>query len=276
MTGCLDEGTLQAYFDGELDPRMDATVTAHLAGCPRCFHAADVLTNENQLLLDAFNLELAEPVPYKRLRHRVELAIAESETMSPSRASAPAGLFRNVSFTSGHGSLLYAGMALLIVLSTILGIAFLRRAMSPIAGVETPPPTAVATPEPAHEKVNLDPGAKQTSTGTGTIGPKAIVSRRLTPRNQIASRVSPDESKFVRQIAALAARIESEPLMRPALRVEYEHNVALLDGVIEVTRRAARNNPEDTQVTQFMFAAYQGKLDLLKQMVDAQRVKFQN
>src|SRR5688572_25244242 len=109
MTECFDESTLQAYFDGELDPRMEATVTAHLAGCPRCLHSADVVTNENQLVLDALNLELTEPVPYERLRQKLEVAIAESETMSPTRASDLWGLLRNVSFTSGHGSLVWTG-----------------------------------------------------------------------------------------------------------------------------------------------------------------------
>jgi len=52
--------------------------------------------------------------------------------------------------------------------------------------------------------------------------------------------------------------------------------VALLDKVIELTRTAARNNPSDSQAAQFMFAAYQGKIDFLKQVADASRFKTQD
>jgi hypothetical protein len=64
--------------------------------------------------------------------------------------------------------------------------------------------------------------------------------------------------------------------MRPSLQVEYEHNVALLDQAIEMTRDAARKNPKDPQAAQFMLAAYQSKVDLLHQVADARRFNSQD
>jgi protein involved in temperature-dependent protein secretion len=63
--------------------------------------------------------------------------------------------------------------------------------------------------------------------------------------------------------------------MRPSLQVEYEHNVAVLDSAIEMTRDAVRKNPNDTQASRFMFAAYQSKVDLLNQVADARRFNSQ-
>ena len=75
----------------------------------------------------------------------------------------------------------------------------------------------------------------------------------------------------MRTIATLNATLKSDRPMRPSLRVEYEHNLALLDQAIQMTRDAARKNPKDPQAAQFMFAAYQSKVDLLNQVADARR-----
>jgi hypothetical protein len=44
MTRCLDEATLQSYFDGELSGTMMESATLHLASCSTCAAAARVLT----------------------------------------------------------------------------------------------------------------------------------------------------------------------------------------------------------------------------------------
>jgi hypothetical protein len=57
--------------------------------------------------------------------------------------------------------------------------------------------------------------------------------------------------------------------MRPGLQAEYERNLALVDRAIAETRSAAKSNPNDPDAAEFMFAAYQSKLDLLNQVADA-------
>ena len=41
MRNCIDEGTLQAWFDGELDANTAANVGAHLHACVECAKAAE-------------------------------------------------------------------------------------------------------------------------------------------------------------------------------------------------------------------------------------------
>jgi hypothetical protein len=57
--------------------------------------------------------------------------------------------------------------------------------------------------------------------------------------------------------------------MRPALQVEYERNLAVVDRAIAATRSAAKSNPNDPDAADFMFAAYQSKVDFLNTVADA-------
>jgi hypothetical protein len=57
--------------------------------------------------------------------------------------------------------------------------------------------------------------------------------------------------------------------MRPALQVDYEYNMAVIDNAIKNTRDAAKKNPKDPLANQFMLAAYQSKVDFMNQIADA-------
>src|SRR5262249_8849317 len=81
----------------------------------------------------------------------------------------------------------------------------------------------------------------------------------------------PGEKSYLAQIARLdsAIKAESPNPMKPTLEAEYQRNLALVDRAIAATRSAAKNNPNDPDTAQFMFAAYQSKVDLLNQVADA-------
>ena len=80
----------------------------------------------------------------------------------------------------------------------------------------------------------------------------------------------PGERSYLKTIAALDSTIKSgKKAMRPALQVEYERNLALVDRAIAATRSAAKRNPNDPDAADFMFAAYQSKVDLLNTIADA-------
>ena len=57
--------------------------------------------------------------------------------------------------------------------------------------------------------------------------------------------------------------------MRPALQAEYEKNLALVDRALAATRNAAKKNPNDPDAVEFMFTAYQSKVNLLNTVADA-------
>ena len=80
----------------------------------------------------------------------------------------------------------------------------------------------------------------------------------------------PGERSYLQTIARLDSTIKSgQKSMRPALQVEYERNLAVVDRAIAATRSAAKSNPNDPDAADFMFAAYQSKVDLLNTIADA-------
>jgi hypothetical protein len=77
METCLDEGTLQAYLDGELSPETSNVLATHLAACDACAEAARAAEQELALFSTAFAPALSAAVPTEKLRARLDEAIAE-------------------------------------------------------------------------------------------------------------------------------------------------------------------------------------------------------
>lgn len=92
MNTCLDEGTLQAYLDGELSPETLNGVAAHLAACAPCTEAARAAEGELALFSNAYAPALAMSVPTETLRARLDEAIAEMNTPPRQLETTPAPL----------------------------------------------------------------------------------------------------------------------------------------------------------------------------------------
>ena len=88
-----------------------------------------------------------------------------------------------------------------------------------------------------------------------------------------AGSLLPGEKSYLDAIAKLNALMEknSEVLLQPRLRAEYERNLAVVDQAIAATRSAAHSYPDDPQMAQFVLAAYRGKLGLLTSIVEQSR-----
>jgi hypothetical protein len=95
------------------------------------------------------------------------------------------------------------------------------------------------------------------------------VAKESTVANEV--RLFPGELSYLKTIATLddSIRENADSPMRPALQAEFERNLALIDRALAAARTAAKNNPNDPGATEFMFAAYQSKVDLLNTVADA-------
>jgi hypothetical protein len=60
--------------------------------------------------------------------------------------------------------------------------------------------------------------------------------------------------------------------LKPALRVTYERNIAILDSAIAQTRQVASQNPKDKDAVGFLMSAYQSKVELLTKVADQAQV----
>lgn len=285
MTRCLDEAKLQCYFDGELSLEMMESVTSHLASCVTCAAAARELEEESALLATALAAEFEARVPTERLRQRIDEAVLGERlaiAQSSEKASGLAGFFSGLLSFGTQRTLGYASLAVVLAFAAIIGVVKMR---------STPVETSSMAPQtPQKEQIAQAPQsiaqAPQSETVTpiaadvtepvrsteskGNYRPAKFTATSAPKPAPAPVKLLPGERSYLQTIARLDSTIKSNKKgMRPGLQVEYERNLAVVDRAIAATRSAAKSNPNDPDAADFMFAAYQSKVDLLNTIADA-------
>ena len=296
MTRCLDEATLQSYFDGELSGSMMESATLHLASCSTCAAAAREIEEEITVMMSALAPEFEASVPTERLRERIDSAVL-GDRISAASSSERAGFGTFISGLLSFGtqrSLGYASLVMVLAFAAIFGLVKLRTTETPateqpVAQVQpaTPPlpqPPVVPTVQDNGPVQGIKAGNK-TDAVYHPVTPKkntpvnsqknTVVAKSVTPKSSeiLAAhpvKLLPGERSYLQTIARLDTTIKAnQKAMRPSLQVEYERNLAVVDRAIAATRSAAKKNPNDPDAADFMFAAYQSKVDLLNTIADA-------
>jgi hypothetical protein len=289
MTRCLDEATLQCYFDGELSPKLMESATSHLASCATCSAAARELAEEAAFLESALAAEFEVAVPTAVLRERIDAAVLGERVANAARVEKP-GLFASLtnafSFNSQR-TLGYASLAVVLAFGAIFGIVKFRQ-----SDVQQIDDNNVAIVNTENTTPNIPKSAETVASNAGETGVRPVnnpvseavpvarpVGYKPSPRSSTPKVVPvkanhvqllPGERSYLQAIARLDSTIkQNKSQMRPSLQVEYERNLAVVDRAIAATRNAAKKNPDDPDAADFMFAAYQSKVDLLNTIADA-------
>lgn len=283
MTRCLDEGKLQSYFDGELPIEMMESVTSHLASCVTCAAAARELEEESAFVMSALAAEFEASVPTERLRERINEAVVGDRLAiahSTQKASGLAGFFSGLLNFGTQRTLGYASLAVVLAFAAIVGVMKMRTTTTPqvdktntqASNNQQPKNNAVAQASPdrvsnENPEVKLPP--RETPKNFVAVGYKKPAPVGAAPK-PAQVKLIPGERSYLQAIARLDSTIKSnKKSMRPALQVEFERNLAVVDRAIAATRSAAKSNPNDPDAADFMFAAYQSKVDLLNTIADA-------
>ena len=283
MTRCLDEVKLQSYYDGELPLEQLESVTSHLASCVTCAAAARELEEESALVMNALAAEFETSVPTERLRQRIDEAVL-GDRLAIARSSAKtSGFFSGLFNFGSQRALGYASLAVVLALGAIFAVVKMKstpETNNNVAEVNTPtsnsPKAVDNTPAPvaANRPQDTQPAIKVV---TRPVRPASNPNFRTVKYTQPSEEMNahpvkllPGERSYLQTIAKLDSTIKSnKKSMRPSLQVEYERNLAVVDRAIAATRSAAKSNPNDPDAADFMFSAYQSKVDLLNTIADA-------
>jgi len=289
MTRCLDEAKLQSYFDGELPLDMMESVTSHLASCATCAAAARELEEESALVMSALAAEFETSVPTERLRERIDAAVLGDRITvaeATQKTSGLAGFFSGLLNFGTQRTLGYASLAVVMAFAAIFAVVKLNSKPENIAVTQPEPAKTVAVVS-SSPKTNPSPVS---AGSTGSAAPESRAQQKSTApaikvhyqrpqstTNEVASKPAPapvkllpGERSYLQTIAKLDSTIKSNQKdMRPSLQVEYQRNLAVVDRAIAATRSAAKSNPNDPDAADFMFAAYQSKVDFLNTIADA-------
>jgi hypothetical protein len=275
MKRCLDEGKLQSYLDGELSIETMESVTSHLASCVTCAAAARQLEEETILFTSALAAEFESSVPTERLRERIDAAVF-GDRIATAGATQKSGFFAGLLNFGTQRTLGYASLAVVLAFAAIIGLVKMRSTTEPPAVANVPVKSGneeVAKASPASETSDIPP----VQIAAPLVKPKTIATPhfvKATTTNTAPApapvKLIPGERSYLQTIARLDSTINSNKnAMRPSLQVEYERNLAVVDRAIAATRSAAKSNPNDPDAADFMFAAYQSKVDLLNTIADA-------
>jgi hypothetical protein len=291
MMRCLDEATLQTYFDGEFSGEMMESATLHLASCSTCAAAAREIEEEINLMMTALAPEFDASVPTERLRERIDAAVLDvrvGAASSTERAGLGAFISSLLSFGTG-AKLGYASLAVVLAFAAILAAVLKLKTTTPeqqpkqiaaapsqVTTPKTDDKAVVPTPAVADDSaVAVNNTTEQKNNGV-VYAPVRNTNRRnpVTTTNPAPAsepvKLLPGERSYLQTIARLDSTINAnKKSMRPSLQVEYERNLAVVDRAIAATRTAAKSNPNDPDAADFMFAAYQSKVDLLNTIADA-------
>jgi Putative zinc-finger len=298
MRRCLDEGLLQAYLDGELSQEQTREAAAHVAACESCAAALAEAEGESAFFAAAFAPDDSVRVPSEVLRSRISAAVAQFEAEKEAgRARKPGRSFGGfLASLSGLFTFTPQGAAAFASVLAVVALAFIYFAVTRQPGksannkpqiarnVGNAPP--VATPEaakPSDEVKSIDGGGEQAPKVTKIIpvsgkrsgGGRVLHTRTPAPSPKAAApELLPGEKDYQTAIASLEKTIKlgGDATLRPAVRVKYERDLALLDSAIKETRRVAAENPKDKDAAGFLMSVYQSKVELLTKVADQAQV----
>ena len=302
MINCYDEGTIQAFLDGELDFAAAENFTRHIAVCASCAAMLEVAEAESALIFAAFNEneDFSPLVPTERLRSKVFASIAEIENRPTVWERV-----KNFSFGWNFAAPQFAAVAvvLITVSAAILLIVLPRRnsEKDSLAQIQTAPtvnsvnpivknssgdiaskntspiiadtvneteterkiqPT-IAAYQPKTEKGLQKPTARQTAVKNS--GSVETIAYRPPPAETLAG-----ESSYLKTIATLTETVSrtKDQVMKPSTRVEFERDLAVVDDAIDRMQKEVRKNPRNEAAKDVLRASYQNKIDLLNSVAD--------
>lgn len=216
-------------------------------------------------------------------------------------------LFGSFSLTPQQ-SLGFASLAVVIAFAAIFAVIQLRSGKETVPTIAGNNPQAQPSSQPQPPQAtttgggNENPGEGAAAAAPGaspsaTVQTVAQTNNRQRPKSSavkqpgqtvtngsqapdgmqpatVGPRLLPGEQGYLEAIASLTTAIEAnkDDVLKPTVRADYERNLAVVDQAIATTRQQAKRNPNDRDAVEFMYMAYQNKIELLSAVADQTRL----
>lgn len=269
---CFDEGTIQAFLDGELASDLLENTARHLAICGDCAAHLAAAEDETAFAFSALEQEFSSTlVPTQRLWAKINDSI-EKERKS----------FWNSVFAFFRNPALVTFAAFLIVFGIF--VAYLNSSSTNPNDTASKPKAVQTTtstiPGPASVPAPTAPADVAKNPLTEQKDPR-FVAANFEPnkqRNQAPNQATqkgapkpgvyeylPGEESYIKTIATLEKTVDAkkDEVLRPSSRVAFEKDLALVNGAIEKMQAEVRKYPKNESAKQVLMDSYQNKVDLL-------------
>jgi hypothetical protein len=296
---CFDEGTIQAFLDGELAHEISQKVTRHIAVCDVCAFVLADAEEETAFAFSALEREFDTLVPTNRLWTKINDSIVEEKKQTSVWQ-------RILSFVSV--SLMSPSMAVAAGILIFVGVFAVVLTdnnvpdRNDVAEVETQ--TAVKSSLPDNFLVSVDKISETTQLGAinvsnpsekqdkkvyqavkreaprradlkySTVRANYVETKRLGNSNATTKAVYsdylPGEETYVKTIADLSETVEiqKDTILRPSARISFERDLAVVNDAINKMKREVRKNPKNDSAKQVLYSSYQNKIDLLNSVAE--------
>lgn len=305
---CCDEGTIQAFLDGELAFEKSQKITRHIASCDVCAFMLSEAEEETAFAFSALEREFDTLVPTNRLWTKINDSIVEEKKhssvwqrflsfvsvslMSPSMAVAAGilifvGVFAVV-FSVNRGSNTVdtaagniaqpASNNELRAATSPKGLKENEASSSPVSSTEIQSisdktgKTEIQKPK-VFQAANRE-NARRDNLKNSVVTANYVVSPQpkrpdAAPKAVYADYL-PGEESYVKTIANLSETVETQKdtVLRPAARISFERDLAVVDDAINKMKREVRKNPKNNSAKQVLYSSYQNKIDLLSSVAD--------
>lgn len=282
---CFDEGTIQAFLDGELSSDLLENVARHVALCDDCALLLQSAEEESAFAFDILGDEFNTLVPTERIRTNVYQAISMLDKPKVSFWQ------KVLSFKILSNPSIVAFASLLIVVGVFATVLSLRK-------TDVPQNVVAVNPTPKVENVNQAPNNTSPSVFTASENnqpdlpkPARIVYKpdtKATVQNSIVKARSPKpkaqkpntenvaapalegEDTYLKTIATLETTVNNKKdnVLRASSRVSYERDMAVIDDSIKRMKAEVSKNPKNEAAKQILRNSYQNKIELLNSVTE--------
>ncbi len=284
---CFEQGTIQAFIDGETEPALSLEITSHSAACDNCALLMQQAEEENARVFALLDREMDTLVPTQRLWSSISVAIAGEKQRDSFWDKMRSGILAAFSSPS-----IAVAASVILVFSIFAAVWTLKSpATTEVISSTAPAPESVTMASvqngtidsiPLAESAISDRGIRETKLPAERI--KELVRtadyrpRSASIRAQPAVVVDtapvsvylPGEQSYVRTIASLSENVDARKdlVMSPSSRIAYERNLAVVDDSINKMRQVVRKDPKNQAARQVLYSSYQNKIDLLNSVVE--------
>jgi hypothetical protein len=272
------QALVEEYFDGELDQATTRVVSLHVENCSSCSGALEQLSFD-QRAYQRYDRGLdVSPALWSNVQARLATEDSRQNTVARSRARIQFGDLLSLRFS-------FAASAALVVLAVGVTFAVMKYLHQPekspqiaLSAGTSPKPkqltgeTAVIS-EPVKRKEVEDRSADAETKRITPVGLRSERGRSFSSSGNARSPktaiqlVREAEKNYLSAIALLTrdAR-QRQSQFDPDTRAKLEGALAAIDRTILSTRKAVKRDPNDPLAVQYMLAAYDKKVDVLKEM----------
>ncbi|HSK72816.1 MAG TPA: zf-HC2 domain-containing protein [Pyrinomonadaceae bacterium] len=292
---CLNEGTIQAFLDGELNLEARDTVSQHLALCDDCLLLLSEAEEEAAVAFSALEQEFNTLVPTHRLWSKINTSIEEERRSQSFWNRIMAGLS---SFGFQLSLTPVAAFGSLVIVAGLFAAIYLSPQMpsgSEVAikedftnRIEIAPPVVpqnvvnsgkesedvipnddVKVAQTISKPKNLQPEAprnlavKTVYSAPGRIQRPEVEDQN--PNNAVATAYLPGEESYIKTIATLKETVDlqKDVALKPSERFVFEKDMAVIDDSIRRMKKEVEKNPNNRAARRVLLASYQNKVDLL-------------